>query len=173
MNAHVEPDQHVCLHLERPEHRGKRGNSSLDFLDPDGNPKEIPIVLVKMDDNIGFSICSTIPNVIPFGEMCDDRIKYKNDFHRWQLPLRAASATTTHKMQGSTVHGNCVTFATNLSEHTPFTRGIDYVCHSRAKDLSSLFHVFALRPEHFTIFGADRKKVTAEYNRLRVLLNKE
>ena len=146
---------------------------SLDILDSGGNPKEIPIVLVKMDDNLGFSICSTIPNVIPFGEMCDDRIKYKSDFHRWQLPLRAASATTTHKMQGSTVHGNCVTSATNLSEHTPFTRGIDYVCHSRGKDLSSLFLVLALRPEHFTIFGADRKKVTAEYNRLRVLFNKE
>ena len=146
---------------------------SLDILDSDGDPKEIPIVLVKMDDDIGISICFTIPNVISFGEMCDDRIKYKNDFHRWQLPLRAASATTTHKMQGSTVHGNCVTLATNLSEHTPFTRGIDYVCHSRAKDLSSLFLVSALRPEHFTIFGADRKKVTAEYNRLRVLLNKE
>ena len=80
-----------------------------------GNPKEIPIVLVKMDDNIGFSICTTMTNVIPFGEMCDDRIKYKNDFHRWQLPLRAASATTTHKMQGSTVHGNCVTLATTVS----------------------------------------------------------
>lgn len=38
---------------------------SLNIFDSDGNPKEIPIVLVKMDDNIGFSICPTIPNVIP------------------------------------------------------------------------------------------------------------
>lgn len=49
---------------------------SLDILDSNGNAKEIPIVLVKMDDNIGFSICTNMPNVIPFGEMCDDYIKY-------------------------------------------------------------------------------------------------
>ena len=142
---------------------------SVDILDSHGNAKEIPIVLVKMDDDIGFSICSTMTNVIPFGEICDEYIKFKNDFHRWQLPLRAASATTTHKMQGFTVNGNCVTLATNLRDRTPFTRGIDYVCHSRARELSSLFLVHALRPEHFTCFGADRKKVHAEYKRLHVI----
>ena len=84
-----------------------------------------------------------------------------------QLPLRPASATITHKMQGSTVHGNCVTLATDISKRLPFTRGIDYVCHSRARDLSSLYLVHALRPVHFTHFGSDRKLVTAEYSRLR------
>ena len=83
--------------------------------------------------------------------------------------LLRTSATTTHKMQGSTVNGNCVTLATNLRDRTPFTRGIDYVCHSRARELSSLFFVHALRPEHFTCFGADRKKVHAEYKRLRLI----
>ena len=140
---------------------------SLDILDSNGQAKEIPIVLVKMDDNIGMSISSTMSNVIPFGEMCDEFVKYKNKYHRWQLPLRPASATTTHKMQGSTVHGNCVTLATDISKRFPFTRGIDYVCHSRARDLSSLYLVHALRPVHFTHFGSDRKLVTAEYSRLR------
>ena len=100
----------------------------IDILNSNGFPKEIPIAQVNMDDNICISICTTMPNVIPLGEMWDDRIKYKNDSHRWQLPLRAASATTSHKMQGSTVHGNCVTLYTNISERPPFTRGIDYVC---------------------------------------------
>lgn len=44
---------------------------------------------------------------------------------------------------------------------------------SRAKDLSSLFIVHALRPEHIAIFGADRKKVTDEYTRLRDLFTAE
>ena len=48
---------------------------SLDILDSNGQAKEMPIVLVKMDDNIGMSICSTMSNVTPFGEMCDEFVK--------------------------------------------------------------------------------------------------
>jgi hypothetical protein len=126
-----------------------------------------------MDDDAGFSIVPTVSNVVPFAELCDNYCMFANDFQRWQLPLRPASATTTHKMQGTTVTGNCVTLATDIKQRLPFTRGIDYVCHSRVRDLTSLFLVRALQPIHFTHFDADRKKVHVEYKRLRDLFVQE
>lgn len=130
---------------------------------------EIPVVLVKMDDDIGFSIIPTIPNIIPFTEQCDDTIKYGNHYHRWQLPLQNAFATTTHKMQGSTVKGNCVTMP---SEKAPWARGLDYVANSRAKYLQKLFLMRPLRVQHFTSHPQERHSIGNEYKRLAHNLDK-
>ena len=98
--------------------------------------KELPVVFVQMDNDVGYSVIPSIPNVIPFMEQCDVTEKYSKNYFRWQIPLVAAFATTTHKMQGSTVKGNCVTIP---SLKSPWARGLDYVANSRATELSKLF----------------------------------
>lgn len=98
---------------------------------------EIPVVFVQMDSNLGFSFINSMENVVPFTEVLDEGVKY-NNYQRWQLPLTPSFATTTHKMQGSTVIGNCVTVPWKFQKGGPFCRGLDYVAHSRARELSSL-----------------------------------
>ena len=71
--------------------------------------------------------------------------KIDKNYHRWQIPLRAAFTTTIHKMQGSTAKGNCVTMP---SESSPWLRGLDYVANSRAKDLTKLFLLRPFREMH-------------------------
>lgn len=127
-----------------------------------------------MDANLGFSLIDTMPNVVPFTDVLDEGIKYANNYQRWQLPLTAAFATTTHKMQGSTVVGNCVTIpwkfvsaCENTPGRGPFCRGLDYVAHSRARDLASLFILGTSTPKHFNSHPNDLQHVHEEYKRLR------
>ena len=93
---------------------------------------ELPVVFVKMDNDVGYSIIPSLPNVVPFTEQCDITEKYSKKYHRWQIPLVAAFATTTHKMHSSTVKGNCVTIH---PLKCPWARGLDYVANSRATEL--------------------------------------
>ena len=90
-------------------------------------------------------------------------------------------ATTTHKMQGSTVIGNCVTVPWKFNfdplkgvckerkNAGPFCRGLDFVAHSRARELSSLFILGPLTVEHFTSHSDDLQLVHEEYKRLLYL----
>jgi hypothetical protein len=57
--------------------------------------REIPIVLVKMDNTIGYSIFTDNLNMIPFAAVCRGE-KYCKSYNRWQLPLEPAFACTTH-----------------------------------------------------------------------------
>jgi hypothetical protein len=123
--------------------------------------REIPVVFVKMDSTIG-GISSNINNIIPFTAVCDESDIY-DGYHRWQLPLRAASAITTHKMQGTTAVGNVVTMP---SLGGSFTRGLDYVANSRATELSKLFLLRPLTKESFTSFPNSRATIDREYTRL-------
>ena len=125
--------------------------------------KELPVVFVQMDNDVGYSIIPGIPNVVPFTEQCDVTERYLKVYHRWQIPLVAAFATTTHKMQGSTVKGNCVTIP---SLKCPWARGLDYVANSRATELSKLFLLRPLKSQHFTSHEKERNKIDAEYARL-------
>jgi hypothetical protein len=142
------------------------------FYDPDvigihqqrsNEQKELPVVFVKMDNDVGYSVIPSLPNVVPFTEQCDVTQKYSKKYHRWQIPLVAAFATTTHKMQGSTVRGNCVTIP---SLKCPWARGLDYVANSRATELSKLFLLRPLKSQHFTSHEKERNKIDAEYARL-------
>lgn len=127
------------------------------------NQKELPVVFVQMDNDVGYSIIPSIPNVVPFTEQCDVSEKYLKIYHRWQIPLVAAFATTTHKMQGSTVKGSCVTIP---SLKCPWARGLDYVANSRATELSKLFLIRPLKDQHFTSHKIEREKIDLEYARL-------
>ena len=122
--------------------------------------KELPVVFVQMDNDIGYSVIPSIHNVIPFTEQCDVTERYGKNYFRWQIPLVAAFATTTHKMQGSTVKGNCVTIP---SLKSPWARGLDYVANSRATELSKLFLIRPLKEQHFTSHAKERDQ---EYFRL-------
>ena len=60
---------------------------------------EIPIVFVQLEKETGYSVNSTTHNVIPFSAVCQIDKKFLNKYHRWQLPLKPASAITVHKSQ--------------------------------------------------------------------------
>ena len=64
--------------------------------------REIPTIFVKMDLPIGYSISRTIPNIIPFVAITIVDDKNSKNYHRWQIPLEPAFASTTHSMQGAT-----------------------------------------------------------------------
>ena len=117
-----------------------------------------------MDDDIEYSVIPSVRNIISFTAHCDDTEKYDKNYHRWQLPLKASFATTTHKMQGCTAKGNCVTLP---SENAPWARGLDYVANSRAKDLSKLYLLRPLKSIHFTSHPKERAAIEKEYMRLQ------
>ena len=123
----------------------------------------LPVVFVQMDNVVGYSIIPSIPNVIPFTEQCDVTEKYGENYFRWQISLVAAFASTTHKMQGSTVKGNCVTIPSLKSS---WARGLDYVANSRARELSKLFLIRPLKEQHFTNHVKERGIIDLEYSRL-------
>jgi ATP-dependent exoDNAse (exonuclease V) alpha subunit len=129
---------------------------------------EMPIVFVQMDDNNGYSITTNGQTVIPFTAQCDTTEKIDNNYHRWQILLKAAFATTTHKMQGSTAKGNCVTIPSKVS---PWNRGLDYVANSRAKDLTKLFLLRPLKSTNFTSHYDERLLIDDEYARLDAKFN--
>ena len=123
----------------------------------------MPIVFVHMDDYNGYSITTNNLTIIPFTAQCDETIKIDKNYHRWQIPLRPAFATTTYKMQGSTAKGNCVTLP---SENSPWSRGLDYVANSRAKDLTKLFLLRPMRESNFTSHVSERILIDEEYAKL-------
>jgi ATP-dependent exoDNAse (exonuclease V) alpha subunit len=103
--------------------------------DTHNSSNEMPIVIVVMNDNNG-RLFNNYKKQSNHTAQCDITTKIDINYHRWQIPLRAAFATTTHKILGSTAKGNCVTMP---SESSPWLRGLDYVASSRAKDLTKLF----------------------------------
>jgi hypothetical protein len=102
----------------------------------------IPIVFVRMDIDIGYSVDKEI--VLPFTMMKDNR-KILKKYHRWYMPLVPAQATTTHKAQGTTAHQGVVAFPT---EGNIFARGLEYVMCTRQTMLDKLFLIRPLKHEH-------------------------
>ena len=126
--------------------------------------REIPTVLVKMDLDIGYSIISDKPNIIPFVAVCKMEDKYLKIFHRWQIPLEPAFACTTHKMQGTTAKFGAVILP---SQNKPFARGLEYVAPSRPTELNNLYLLGPLTEVHYSAFPQERHEITQEYDRLR------
>jgi hypothetical protein len=124
--------------------------------------REIPVVFVKMDQMIG-GITGSNSNVIPFTAVCDESDVYEGGYHRWQLPLQAAAAITTHKMQGTTAIGNVVS---SPSSGGSFTRGLDYVANSRVTQLDKLFLLKPMTKAAFTSYPKIRAAIDREYTRL-------
>lgn len=126
--------------------------------------REIPIVFVKMDLDIGYTV-DVLPNVLPFTAIQDD-IKAMHAYHRMYMPLLPAQATTTHKAQGTTAHDGVVAFP---SEREPWARGLEYVMCTRQTTLQNLILCERLRRDHFTSHSPERRQIDKEYNRLRQL----
>ena len=128
----------------------------------------ISAILVQMEKPTEYSVSSEQPNVLPFTPLtCKDK-KYLGKFHRAQIPLRPAFATTTHKAQGITAKHGVVLLP---SAGTPFCRGLAYVGISRATHLHKLHLLRNLRIDHFTS-GTTCKATTAirkEYARFEEL----
>jgi ATP-dependent exoDNAse (exonuclease V) alpha subunit len=121
-----------------------------------------------MDKDNGYSLSTLISNIVPFTAVCDDTRKYNTYYNRWYMPLEVAFAITTHKMQGATCTGNCVTQA---SIGAPFSRGLDYVATSRVTELKKLFLIDPLTKTQFTSDRTDRRAIKKEYDRLNKSFN--
>ena len=119
-----------------------------------------------MDLPIGYSISRTIPNIIPFVAITTVDDKYSKNYHRWQIPLEPAFASTTHKMQGATAKFGAVI---EPSAKKPFARGLDYVATSRPTELAKLTLLAPLTVKQFSAFPQERHSIRQEYNRLREL----
>lgn len=126
--------------------------------------REIPIVFVKMDKYRGSSLTDQHENVVPFAKVVSDHL-YLQKYHRWQLPLAAAAAITTHKSQSMTAHFGAV-IEPPLTKRS-FARSLAYVQCSRVPDIELLLLLNPLLPEHFTSHSADRLLILEEYTRLR------
>lgn len=118
--------------------------------------------IVKIDQMIG-GIAGSNTNIITFTAVCDKSDVYEGGYHRWQLPLKAASAITTHKMQGTTAIGNVVTLPSSSGF---FTRGLDYVANSRVTELDKLFLLRPMTKAAFTSYPNTTAFIDREYKRL-------
>ena len=127
--------------------------------------REIPIVLVKMD-NVQISLHRSTNGLLAFSAEPDkDRPLKANGkiFYRTQLPLELAHASTVHKYQGLTAPSDVVV----EPAERPFSMGIEYVAISRTTKLESLHLLKCLRPKHFNSHSAKRNLVQREYERMR------
>ena len=107
-----------------------------------------------------------IQNVIPFVAVTAGDDIYIQHYHRWQIPLEPAFASTTHKMQGTTAKFVAVI---DPSEKKTFARGLDYVAASRPMGLANLTFLALLTVCQFSAFLQERHNIREEYSRLRNL----
>lgn len=128
------------------------------------NAREIPIVLVELDQQINYSISPIIPNLIPIGKFCSDT-QIKGHYFRYQLPLDLAHCSTTHKRQGVTATFGAVILPTEYSK-TPFSRGLEYVQLSRARKLEDIILLSKFHKNHFESHYFERQSIAKEYQRL-------
>ena len=119
-----------------------------------------------MDLPIGYSISRTIPNIKPFVAITTFDDKNSKNYHRWQIPLEPAIASTTHNMQGATAKFGAVI---EPSVKKPFARGLVYVATSRPTELAKLTLLAPLTVNQFSASPQKRHIIRQEYNRLREL----
>ncbi len=132
--------------------------------------REIPIILLEMDDDIGYSISKEIPNLIPISKICSDT-KIKGKYFRFQLPLNMAHCSTTHKRQGVTAKNGAVIRPTEYNS-IPFARGLEYVQLSRARKLEDIYIIGnKLHKNHFQCHNKERELIAREYQRLEQYKN--
>ena len=81
---------------------------------------------------------------------------YRKHYHRWQIPLEPAFASTTHKMQGTAAKFGAVI---DPSEKKTFARGQDYVAASRPTELANLTLLAPVTVNHFSAFHQERHNI--------------
>jgi len=123
--------------------------------------REIPIVLVQMDQDLGVLTCIPgVRNVIPI----TSRTYSKMHYTRIQLPLLPAHASTIHSAQGLTAEFGVVL---QPSKAKPFAYGLEYVGCSRAKSMDDLWILqHSLKAYHFNFEEKSMRKIKEEYDRL-------
>ena len=126
--------------------------------------REIPVVFVEMDTPLkGNYSVSSRPNVIPFVATCDPQTYYGKDYLRWQLPLIAATAVTSHKSQGTTAYYGLVYEPGTTQGHA---RSMAYVALSRAPEIEKVTLLGPLLAKQFTSYENERNQIRLEYIRL-------
>ncbi len=123
--------------------------------------REIPIVLVQMDQELGFTCLPGVKNVVPISA----KAYYKGGFSRIQLPIIPAHASTIHSAQGLTAEFGVVL---QPSAGTPFAYGLEYVGCSRAKSMDQI-HILInhLKTTHFSYaYPTSLRNIREEYVRL-------
>jgi hypothetical protein len=133
--------------------------------------REIPTIFVAMEKETGYSVSSTVRDVLSFTAQCNTDRKYMNKYHRWQIPLTPAAATTCHKAQGITSKAGVVLLPCST---VPWARGLEYVGMSRATELNKFFLLRHLRQDHFSTSKEHNLRafnqatlIRNEYKRLR------
>lgn len=123
--------------------------------------REIPIVLVQMDQDMGTLTCVPgVRNVIPI----TTKTYTRNKVSRIQLPLLPAHASTIHSAQGLTAEFGVVL---QPSVGRPFAYGLEYVGCSRAKAMDELRILkYPLRANHLYSDRTAMEKIRKEYDRL-------
>jgi ATP-dependent exoDNAse (exonuclease V) alpha subunit len=133
-------------------------NDKKKFCDMTQEEREIPIVLVKLEDDSKYKL--TTNNVVPIVAV-EGITKIKmgahNRYTRRQLPLLPAHARTTHATQGITAMKDIIVDVCNQ-----FYGGL-YVAISRAKELPKIFLTRALAPRHFAVGDKFRQVVHQFY----------
>ena len=81
---------------------------------------------------------------------------YRKHYHRWQIPLEPAFASTTHKMQGTGAKFGAVI---DPSENEPFARGLDYVAATRPTELANLTLLAPVTVNQFSAFHQERHNI--------------
>ncbi len=126
--------------------------------------RPLPIVLVQLDEPLGYSCVPNVPNVVP---IIPETYELTNTVSRRQLPLILAHACTIHSVQGLTAeHG-----ITLLPPSKYNAQGLMYVACSRPRTMEQLWLLGPLYKKHFE-FGSDTYDVIAEeYERLERIRN--
>mmetsp|Transcript_21643 Transcript_21643/g.67832 ORF Transcript_21643/g.67832 Transcript_21643/m.67832 type:complete len:183 (+) Transcript_21643:463-1011(+) len=110
--------------------------ASIQEVAEDDEDREIPVVLVQMDEHYkGPSCIEGVPRIVPF-RATPSSSAIQGKYTRYELPLVVAHARTIHKAQGLTAkHGLVIIPETRA----PVNLGLYYVAQSRASSACGLF----------------------------------
>ncbi len=136
--------------------------------------REIPVVLVQMDNETMYGNLQIdgMDNVFPFTETLSFRtIPKSGNYHRLQIPLELAHATTVHKAQGITAFNGAVADPTPISNIRWKTMGSEYVQYSRATSVDKVWSLSPVMFCHFNDNSPLRTLINNEYSRLRKIFN--
>lgn len=139
---------------------------SSDFQPPlaSVNSRPLPIVLVQLDETVGYTCVPGVSNVVP---IVAESFQLTESVDRLQLPLVLAHACTIHSVQGLTAeHGVTLVPASKYN-----AQGLMYVACSRVRNIEQLWLLGPLYKKHFEYGGDTFAKIAAEYKRLSTIRN--
>ena len=128
--------------------------------------RELPTVLVKMDEDFGSSCVPFESNVVSFAPYTQtDNLNYKGHaYHRRQVPLELAHASTVHKVQGITapeqvIYLPCRNTLPGSKRQIGVQFGVDYTALSRSQSLAQIVLLGRVSEMNFTCFPKQRQLI--------------